>query len=300
METMVRTEKLSVSYRTGKSKYLKALSDVDLAVEKGDFLALLGPNGAGKTTAMLCMLGLIKPTTGSVSLLGSSPYPGAPVFERVAYLPEEPLYPEFLNIRETVTYYSGLYKNDCNEKKIRELIGRVGLTDFEKLKVGQCSKGMKQRLGIAICLANDPEVYFLDELSRGLDPIMLMDLRDILLELSSEGKTIIMNSHMLSEVEQLCTKAVIINKGRVIRQDTLDNLMSTDIERYTAEIGSCEVPEFAELVSRVQNRLILEFETSRLPQIAEYCRSRNVVLYECHLKRRSLEDAFRQVLGEDK
>ena len=188
---MIRADDVAVTFRKGRLKgRIEALRGFSLEVGRGDIFALLGPNGAGKSTAMYSFLGLIKPEKGSIEVFGEAPEPGGEIFRRIAYLPEEPHYHLYLTVEEAVSFYASLYGGGITKGRIDEAIERVGLAEHRDLRLSKCSKGMKQKTGIAACLLNDPELVFLDEPTRGLDPIIVKEFRDILLEMNRGGTTI--------------------------------------------------------------------------------------------------------------
>ncbi|MDD5090913.1 MAG: ABC transporter ATP-binding protein [Candidatus Wallbacteria bacterium] len=292
---------LRVCYRVGRGRYFEAVRGMDLKVGRGEFFALLGPNGAGKTTCMLTMLGFIAPSAGEVRLLGNRPEPGAAVYEKVAYLPEEPLYPEFLTVREVMEYYASLYRARITAGRIGELLERLGLSNRSSFLVRECSKGMRQRLGIAACMLNSPDLYFFDELTRGLDPLMLRSLREVMKDLHRSGATIVMNSHMLSEVETLCTSAAIMNKGKVVRHDTLNNLVGRMEGRFMVETGDCpDFPEFAQVSARDNGRAVMEVAREHLTALLEFCDRQGLEFYGCRQKTRTLEDIVCDLVEDDR
>jgi ABC-2 type transport system ATP-binding protein len=215
---VIRAEALSVHFSRGPFRgAVRALDGLDLEIRDGDFFALLGQNGAGKSTAMYCLLGLLRPTRGTVSLLGEPPEPGSHIYRFVSYLPEEPHYHDYLTVEEAVSYYGALYGAPVAKKLLDETLERLRLSEHRTLAIRKCSKGMKQKVGIAQCLVNEQaRVLFLDEPMRGLDPLTVRDFREILVERNRAGVTIVMNSHMLTEVELVANRAAIIDHGKVI------------------------------------------------------------------------------------
>ncbi len=298
---MIKAADISVMFSRGLfRRKLKALDGFSMNIEKGDVYALLGPNGAGKSTAMYCFLGLIKPDKGSVKVLGETPSAGSRLFDRMAYLPEEPHYHDYLTVEEAVGYYSKLYRTDIPGKKIEEVIETVKLTDFKDLKISNCSKGMKQKVGIAACLTRDVDLLFLDEPTRGLDPIIVKDFRDILISLNERGTTIVLNSHMLSEIEMVCNRAAIINKGRVIAEDDLQNFMKFDLEHYSVRFDCCDnVPDFIAGGKVTGNIMSGEICVSALRDFMDFATDKGLKIYSCSLKRMTLEDVFINVLESD-
>jgi len=208
------------NYHTFRGKMLSALQGVSLRVEPGTIFGLIGQNGAGKTTLIKILLGLATPTAGSAHVLGRSPKnPSAR--RRFGYLPEQMRLPDYFRAENFLRYMGRLNGVDRTlmKQRIPMLLERVGLTDFRK-SVKAYSKGMQQRLGLAQALINDPEVLFLDEPTDGLDPLGRKDVRELLVQLRAQGKTIFLNSHLLSEVELVCDRIVILNNGSVARAAT--------------------------------------------------------------------------------
>ncbi len=255
---MITVEALVVRYSRGPfRKPFTALAGLDLEVGAGDFFALLGQNGAGKSTAMACMLGLQRPTAGAVRINGVRPAPGADVYRHVAYLPEEPTYHPYLTVQEALTYYARLQGVSNPGAAIAGVLDRLSLGEHRHLTVARCSKGMKQKVGIAQCLLHAPTVLFLDEPMRGLDPPTVALFREVLAALNREGATIVMNSHLLSEVEQLATRAAIIDRGLLLRQDRVANLTARQGDVYVVELeGDGDPPPQLEEVTRTGAALL--------------------------------------------
>ncbi len=295
---MIRAENISVSFKKGFLKdRIKALDGFSVSVEEGDIFALLGPNGAGKSTAMYCFLGLIQPDSGSISLSGKRPFPGSEIFKDIAYLPEEPHYHLYLTVEEAVGYYASLYGTGISRKRVDEAIERVGLAEFRDLRLSKCSKGMKQKVGITQCLINNPKILFLDEPTRGLDPIAVKEFRDILIEMNKNGATIILNSHILSEIEMICNRVAIMNRGKVIAQDELNRLRSFDIETYEVEFDvSNNLPVYIDVKIKTQTTIKAEIPVDKLREFIEFTDSSGLKLYGCSLKKVTLEDAFFNIL----
>jgi ABC-2 type transport system ATP-binding protein len=300
---MIKAEDLTVIFiKKGflRKKRIRALDGFSLNVERGDIFGLLGPNGAGKSTAMYCFLGLIRPNKGNVTIFGQIPEPGSKMFERIAYVPEEPHYHLYLTIEEAIRYYASLYMKEIPNSRIQEAIERVGLSEFKDLRMEKCSKGMKQKVGIATCLLNTPEILFLDEPTRGLDPIVVREFRNILLEVNGRGTTILINSHILSEIEMICNRVAIIDRGRVVVQDELRNLMNFDPENYSVEFDKTEeIPGYITHIIRSSRGVKGEIPTSRLRDFFDFASQKRLKIYECSLKRASLEETFfKYISGE--
>lgn len=205
-----------------------ALKNLNLSVEPGVIYGLLGPNGAGKTTLVKILLGITFVTSGSCKMLGKeiSDYK---IKKYVGYLPENHRFPGYLSANDVMKYFAALsgYENKNLKKKIDELLELVGMEKWKKVKTKKFSKGMMQRLGLAQSMLNDPKIIFLDEPTDGVDPVGRKEIRDILSNLKSQGKTIFLNSHLLSEVEIISDRVAILNKGELIREGTVEELTTT-------------------------------------------------------------------------
>lgn len=295
---MIRAENVSVLFKRGLFKNkLKALDGFSVSVEEGDIFALLGPNGAGKSTAMYCFLGLIQPDAGTIFISGRKPFPGSSMFRDMAYLPEEPHYHLYLTVEEAVRYYADLYGKGIGRQRINEAIERVGLTEFRDLRLSKCSKGMKQKAGIAQCLVTDPKFVLLDEPTRGLDPITVKEFRDILIEMNQKGATIILNSHVLSEIEMICNRVAIMNKGKVIAQDDLNRIRSLDLEIYQVEFDNFDMlPDYIDVTMKTPSKVKGEIPADKLNDFIQFADTGKLKIYECSLKKLSLEDAFFSIL----
>jgi ABC-2 type transport system ATP-binding protein len=204
---------------------LTAVDHVELTVEPGDVFGYLGPNGAGKTTSLRMMLGLIAPTEGGVRLFGRDPNrEGARALDGVAGFVEGPRFYPYLSARKNLRLLADL-DGGASAARIDEVLDVVELRDREKDRVGGYSHGMRQRLGIAASLLRDPKLLLLDEPATGLDPAGMRDMRQLVKRLAAEGITILLSSHILAEVEELCNRVAIIRKGRIIYEGRLDELL---------------------------------------------------------------------------
>jgi ABC-2 type transport system ATP-binding protein len=211
---------------------IAAVDGVDLRVERGDVFGYLGPNGAGKTTSLRMLLGLIRPTAGTARLFGRDPLvDGAKALEGVAGFVEGPRFYPYLSGRRNLTLLAD-YDEPVSRSRIDEVLELVELRDRAKDKVGGYSHGMRQRLGIASALLRRPQLLLLDEPTTGLDPAGMRDMRDLVRRLASEGITILLSSHLLYEVEDLCNRVAIIRKGRIVYQGELRDLLATASSRY--------------------------------------------------------------------
>lgn len=205
---------------------VKAVKNLSLTVNKGEICGLLGPNGSGKTTTMKLLLGLIFPSSGEARVLGR-PAHDVKVKHRIGFLPEESYLYRFLNAEETLDFYGQLFSISGKERRERtdNLIKRVGLDYARKRQVQEYSKGMARRIGFAQALINDPDVLFLDEPTSGLDPIGSREMKDLILSLKEEGKTILLTSHLLSDVQDVCDRIAILHLGSLRQMGEVKDLL---------------------------------------------------------------------------
>jgi ABC-2 type transport system ATP-binding protein len=213
----------------------KAVNDVDFEVRQGEVFGLLGPNGSGKSTTIKMLLGLLNPTRGFMRIFDRSPR-DVKTKERIGYLPEESYLYKYLNSKETLDFFGGLFALDSEEKARREeqLLEMVGLKAVKMRTVGEFSKGMQRRIGLAQALINDPDLVILDEPTSGLDPVGCREIKDLILNLKARGKTVILSSHLLADVEDVCDRAVIYYGGRIQQYGTLEELLTErDSIRFT-------------------------------------------------------------------
>lgn len=204
----------------------RAVDDVDFEVHRGEVFGLLGPNGSGKSTTVKMLLGLLNPTKGHIEVFGKSPRHVA-TKTRIGYLPEESYLYRYLNSRETLEFFGDLFDLPANERQRRteQLLEMVGLGQVHHRMVGEFSKGMQRRIGLAQALINDPDLVILDEPTAGLDPIGCREVKDLILALARRGKTVILSSHLLSDVEDVCDRVVIYYGGKIQAMGTLKELL---------------------------------------------------------------------------
>jgi ABC-2 type transport system ATP-binding protein len=230
-----RADKLYRGRLLGKAR-VHALRGVDLRVQRGSVFGLLGPNGAGKSTLVKILLTVIRATRCEGTVLGN-PIGDKPTLARVGYLPEHHRFPDYLSAGQVLDYFgalAGVARAD-RRKRAGELLELVGIAAWKDHKVKGFSKGMRQRLGIANALINDPELVILDEPTDGVDPVGRRDIREVLLALKERGKTVMLNSHLLSELEMVCDRVAIMVQGLVRSQGTIDEL-TKDSRRYELEV----------------------------------------------------------------
>ena len=223
----------------------RAVDGVDFEVRKGEIFGLLGPNGSGKSTTIKLLLGLLNPTKGHIEVFGHSPR-HVQTKARIGYLPEESYLYRYLNSRETLDFFGNLFhlnKAD-RDNRAEQLLEMVGLGKTQTRAVGEFSKGMQRRIGLAQALINDPDLVILDDPTAGLDPIGCREVKDLIIALAKRGKTVILSSHLLSDVEDVCDRVVIYYGGKIRADGTLKNLLATpDTLRITTPVLSRETLE---------------------------------------------------------
>jgi ABC-2 type transport system ATP-binding protein len=281
-----------------------AVEDLSLELESGGIFGLLGPNGAGKTTTLKILLGIVLPDGGSGSLLGK-PLGDRSAHSRLGFLPEQPYFYGFLNAEKGLGLYGKFFGLDSETIKQRraELLELVGLQPDSHLTLDKYSKGMLQRFGIAQALLNDPELVIMDEPSSGLDPVGQKEVRDILLRLKEEGRTIFLSSHQLSEVENICDSVSIVDRGRVVRNGRLSDLLATQGQMRVIVRGDDpsvlnKLRTVARNVEQHDGNTILDVETQQTYSAVEAARELGMELISAAPLRRSLEDLFLESIGE--
>jgi len=227
MDTVVRTEELVKDFPVGfvRPRPHRALHGLSLDVPRGGVFGLLGPNGAGKSTTLKILCHLLWPTAGSVQVLGRPPG-SIDAHARMGFLPEHPTFYDHLTAEELLTYFSALfgYRGADRARRVGAVLDRVGLGADRRRPLRQYSKGMVQRVGLAQAILNEPELVILDEPMSGLDPLGRRDVRELILELRDEGRTVLFSSHILSDAEALCSRVGILVRGRLVRSGTIGAL----------------------------------------------------------------------------
>ena len=223
----LRIEGLTKIFHLGRNKNVVALDNLSLEIKEGEIFGLLGPNGSGKTTALKLILGLLFPTSGRIEILGRD-HQNIEIKNEIGYLPENPYYYRYLTGPEILTFYGrifGMTKEIIKEKK-EKLLKLVGLYDKQNLSLKHFSKGMLERIGLAVAMLNDPKFLILDEPTTGLDPIGSRETRNLLLDLQAAGKTILLSSHYLSEIEKVSNRVGILHQGKLLTLGTISELMT--------------------------------------------------------------------------
>jgi ABC-2 type transport system ATP-binding protein len=253
-EVVVEARNLAKTYRDfwGRSKKV-ALKPLDLEIRRGEIFGLLGPNGSGKTTTMKLLLGLIFPTSGEAFVFGREAT-DVSKNERIGYLPEESYLYKFLDAEETLDFYGRLFDMPPEERKRRSaaLIKMVGLERDKKRQLKEYSKGMTRRIGVAQALINDPELVLLDEPTSGLDPIGTREMKDLIIDLKARGKTVILSSHLLADVEDVCDRIAVLHQGELKELGRVEELLRvTDVTQIRAKgLSSAAADEIREVLRR--------------------------------------------------
>lgn len=251
-QVVIRTQGLSKTYRTGfwKTKPVLALNNLNLEIFENEIFGCLGPNGAGKSTTLKLLMSLIYPTAGRAEIFDESVF-SLESRRHIGYLPESPYFYEHLTAEEFLTYYGSLFGYSKLELKSR-VDHFLKLTDVyhaRKLQLRKFSKGMLQRVGIAQAIINDPKVVFFDEPMSGLDPIGRREVRSLILQLKREGKTIFFSTHILNDVETLCDRIAILNRGMVIGSGTLNELFDQEVSHVEIVISGISAERLRGVVS---------------------------------------------------
>ena len=284
----------SLGFIPKKKKILKGIS---LSVNQGEIFGYLGPNGAGKTTTIKCILGLIFPDQGKIELLGH-PYLSLRAKARTGFLPENPYFYDHLKASEFLDFYSQLFsmKKKEREDKIKYLLHMVGLEQSTDLQLRKFSRGMLQRIGLAQALLNDPSLVLLDEPLGGLDPLGRKEIRDVIVKLKEEGKTVFLSSHILQDIEMICDRVAILVNGEIVNQGTLKDLISEKILFTEIELSGVEEKELKNLgesLTEKAGRILLKvFEEENVEKVLELVQSRKGKVHSLIPRTETLEDLF--------
>jgi ABC-2 type transport system ATP-binding protein len=298
MTVVLSIEDLHKSFKLGfipkKKKILKGIS---LTVKEGEIFGYLGPNGAGKTTTIKCILGLIHAEKGKIEIFGQ-PHFSLQAKEKIGFLPENPYFYDYLTASEFLNFYSQLFLMEKKEKeeKIKNLLQLVGLEKEEGLQLRKFSRGMLQRIGLAQALLNNPSLVFLDEPLAGLDPLGRKELRDIIARLKDEGKTVFLSSHILQDIEMICSRVAIILNGEIVSQGALQELVSEKIlftEITLSGVAGRELEGLGESFSVQGGRTFFKvFKEENVERILELIQSRKGKIHSLIPRTETLEDLF--------
>lgn len=303
--SILRIHNLSKEYNMGWGKKFLALDNLNLEVEEGEIFAFLGPNGAGKTTTIKILLRIIFPTSGEAWILDRKLGDPGEV-HKIGYMPENPYFYRFLTGMEFVLFYAqlaGIPYEDARKKSER-LLDIVGLAHAAKTRIANYSKGMVTRVGLAQALITDPALLLLDEPMSGLDPIGRLEIRDLVLRLKEEKKTIFFCTHILADVEMLCNRVAILNKGKLVRQGTVKEMLATSQAEYMvtfdqlSESAANRLKEAASRHEEIGGLLYFRAkDRDHAQHLAQMAQQEGAELLEMRLDRGTLEDYFVREVG---
>lgn len=285
---------------------VEALAGISLRVPAGSVFGLLGPNGAGKSTLVKILTTVIRPTRCEGTMLGR-PVGDKQALRRVGYLPEHARFPGYLTGRQVIEFSAGLsgLSPRAVRSRIDELLAQVGMSEWGNRKVQTYSKGMKQRIGIAQALVSDPELLFLDEPTDGVDPEGRREIRLLIARMRAEGRTVFLNTHLLSELEQVADRVAILSKGMVVKEGVLEDLVRAR-QHYEIEIEGELDEELAREISALGGThagSVVRFEGQEagdVQPLIDALRRRGVVLRALTPKRQSLEELFLEAVEESR
>jgi ABC-2 type transport system ATP-binding protein len=278
-----------------------ALAGLTMTVPRGEVFGFLGPNGAGKTTSVKLLLGLLRPTSGEAWLLGR-PVGDLGTRRRIGYLPELFRYQSWLSAREVLALHCELapLPRSSWKDEIRTALDTVGLTDRADDRVGTFSKGMQQRLGLGAALLGEPELVFLDEPTSALDPVGRHDVREVIRSLAARGTAVFLNSHLLSEVEQVCDRVAVVDHGRVIASGTMDELLGGAAVRVRvgglSQADRNKLAAFGNLDGEGDQLTFMNLQADRVPELVAEIVALGGRVYEVAPRHQTLEDRFLQLL----
>jgi ABC-2 type transport system ATP-binding protein len=298
MDTVLRIENLHKSFKTGfipkRKKILKGLS---LEVHGGEIFSYLGPNGAGKTTTIKCILGLIFPDAGRIEIFGH-PHLSLKAKEKIGFLPENPYFYDYLTATEFLRFYSDitLVRKEDRKSQIDRLLDMVGLKHAADLQLRKFSRGMLQRIGLAQSLINNPSLVLLDEPLGGLDPLGRKEMRDVIVRLKEEGKTVFLSSHILQDIEMICDRVAILVEGEIINQGPLQDLISEKVLFTEVTLSGVERDDLGGLgepYSVAGERILLRvFDEDKVEEVLQRVKEKKGKIHTLIPRTETLEDLF--------
>lgn len=298
--SVIKIEDLKKEYssKSFSKKKILALDGVSFDVGEGEIFGLLGPNGAGKTTLIKILLGITFPTSGGGKLFEKD-LRDVKIKTRIGYLPENHSFPGYFSGEQVLHHFgklSGMNSDDV-KRRSEDYLDLVGLKEWKKIKIRKYSKGMMQRIGLAQAMINNPDLIFLDEPTDGVDPIGRKEIRDVLLDLKSQGKTIFLNSHLLSETELICDRVAILNKGKLIKEGRVDDITSTDSFAFATselddEVYNSLLNNYKAVIQSKNYFLVPASNLEEVNKVIDFLRSKNVMIQSVQKEKITLESKF--------
>lgn len=292
---------IEIARLTKRFKEVLAVNELEFEVQRGDVFGFLGPNGAGKSTTIRMILSLISPTGGTIKIFGKSLIENRKeILTNVGAIVEKPDFYQYLPALKNLEILAKISGKEISQKRIFELLELVGLKERAKSKVKTFSHGMKQRLGIAQALLHNPELIVLDEPTTGLDPQGVKEIRDLIIHLSKEeNKTIFLSSHVLSEIELVANRMIIINRGSKVVEGEVNQLLSSKTLKVTIEVEDVEIAKkvlvntkwYSQIESITEKKISINMENKEIPEVNKYL-VENGVMVNALIPVRSLEDYF--------
>ncbi len=307
MSAVIETQELTKVYEAAfGGQDVRALSNLTLTINRQEIFGYLGPNGSGKTTTIKMLLSLIFPTSGKIRIMGSEDIVAPAVKRQIGYLPEGAYYPDFLKGEEILRFYGQLYglSGKALEKRIDETLETVGMTKARKRLLRGYSKGMRQRIGLAQCLLADPQILILDEPTTGLDPVARKEIRDLLVQLRSQGKTLLISSHELLEVELISNRVGILYDGVLQTMGTIDELLRerdivVDVGGMTAAATTSLAGRGITAEDQIDSRARLRVPTDMSVYDAiDIIKAQSLSIVSVAPRRETLEELFVRVVGD--
>lgn len=283
----------------------RSLDHLDLQVNEGEAFGFLGPNGAGKTTTLKLLMGLIFPTSGTAQVRGRS-IADVGMHREIGYMPEQPYFYDYLTARELLDYFARFFGYGAAERRerIKKFLGRVGLADSADVQLRKFSKGMLQRVGIAQAILHDPQVIFLDEPMSGLDPVGRREVRDIILELKKQGRTVFFSTHILSDAEMLCDRVAVLAGGKLQGVGAPAEIVSMEVYGmeilFEARQGRPLPPKLVESATHTGDRYRIEVPEKDVYAALEELKNSEARILSVAPLRPSLEDYFFKLVAQQK
>ncbi len=307
MPSAIEIDNLTKDYAVGfwRKRPRRALDGLTLAVEQGEIFGFLGPNGAGKSTTLKLLMGLIFPTAGAARILGRA-IGDVTMHRSIGFLPEQPYFYDYLTARELLDYFARFFgfSSAARAQRVSAMLERVGLTGAADVQLRKFSKGMLQRVGLAQAILHDPQVVFLDEPMSGLDPIGRREVRDIILELKRQGRTVFFSTHILGDAEMLCDRVAVLVGGKLQGIGSPEHIVSVKVQsmEILAELpDSRALPEsLAARATRIGDRWRIEVPEAGLYAALDDLRAAGARVLSVAQVKPTLEDFFFQLLGQER